>query len=309
MTTGIHHITAISGPPQQTVDFYAGVLGLRFVKKTVNFDDPGTYHLYFADDEARPGSALTFFPWSDGMAGRDGRGHVTATAYAVAPGAVDAWVDRLAAVAEPFEAPAERFGARVLPLRAPDGLAVELVETDDASGQWQAGPVPPAHALGAFHSATLASADPDATLRVLTTALGYREHAAEDGRLRLVNPRADRAQWLDVLQTPPERAGRIGTGTHHHIAFRVPTDEAEAEVRDALRAAGLDPTPVIDRTYFHSVYAREPGGILFEIATDGPGFAVDEPADALGRTLPLPPHAEPMRARIEARLVPITLPY
>ena len=306
---GLHHVTAICGPAQQNVDVYAGTLGLRLVKQTVNFDDPGTYHLYYADGAAEPGSFLTFFPWSDGAGGRAGAGQATATAYAVRPGAVAAWQDELAsagpdAAGEPFE----RFGETGLRLRAPDGLVIELVETADAEGQWDGGPVPASQALGAFHSITLDSLAPESTARVLTEAYGYRPLDERDGRIRFVNDAAPRARFVDVLAEPGAR-GRMGTGTVHHVAFRVRTDEDELAVRDTLLSMGLQPTPVVDRQYFHSVYTREPGGILFEIATDPPGFAVDEPADALGRSLQLPPQYEPQRAAIEARLPELVLPY
>ena len=311
--TGLHHVTAISGPAQQNVDVYAGLLGLRLVKKTVNFDDPGTYHLYYADAEAVPGSFLTFFPWGEGaLRGRVGAPQAAATAYGAPPGAVDLWLDRLAAqgplAGVDFDAPQERFGERLVALRAPDGLVIEIVETPEAGGGYTGAGVPPEAALGAFHSVTLRTARPDATLRVLTDALGYEEHAEEDGRLRMVNRAAGgRAQYVDVMREPGE-AGRMGTGTVHHVAFRVADDEAELETRELLLGLGLKPTPQIDRQYFHSVYAREPGGVLFEIATDPPGFAADEPADALGQKLMLPPQYEAQRSIIESRLPTLTVP-
>ncbi|OZC02655.1 ring-cleaving dioxygenase [Rubricoccus marinus] len=310
--TGLHHVTAISGPAQQNVDVYAGLLGLRLVKRTVNFDDPGTYHLYYADGEARPGSFLTFFPWGEGaMPGRIGAPQAVATAYAAPIGASEMWLDRLAShgplAGVDFDAPEERFGETVLTLRAPDGLAVEIIEAADASGGWEAGRIPPEAALGAFHSVTLRTARPEATMRVLTDALGYEAHGEEEGRVRLVNPQADRARCIDVMRQPGE-AGRMGAGTVHHIAFRVPDDDAELEARELLLQLGLQPTPPIDRQYFHSVYCREPGGVLFEIATDPPGFATDEPADALGQRLMLPPQYEPQREAIEARLPPLHVP-
>lgn len=307
--TGLHHVTAISGPAQANVDHYAGRLGLRFVKQTVNHDDPGTYHLYYADGPVRPGSFLTFFPWTDGMPGRIGAGQATATAYAVAPGAIDAWQRAFAEAGEAAGATSERFGERVLTLRAPDGLVVEMVETDEADGQWLSGPVPTEHALGAFHSVTLASHAPEATVRVLTEGFGYAEQGQEGTRLRLVSPGADRARFVDLDLTPGLPPGRMGVGTVHHVAFRVPDDEAEMEVRDRLLHLGLQPTPPIDRLYFRSVYTREPGGILFELATDPPGFAVDEPLESLGQRLVLPPQHERFRDQIEARLTPLRLPH
>ena len=308
--TGLHHVTAITGPAQQTVDFVSGRLGLRLVKRTVNFDDPGTYHLYWADGGARPGSVFTAFPWAaDARRGRPGEGQPTATAWAAPPGAVDRWAERFAedGVTD-WDPPAERFGERVLTVRSPDGLVFEIVETDGPGGADDAdGP----DRLGAFHGVTLCSTAPHWTLGVLVDVLGYREAGVEDGRTRLVNDAADRARYVDLWCAPGgegERAGRMGAGTVHHVAFRVPSDEAQAEVAEALRARGLRPTDVRDRQYFRSVYVREPGGILFEIATDPPGFAIDEPADALGQTLQLPPQYEPMRGRIERRLPEITVP-
>ncbi len=307
--TGLHHVTAITGAPQANVDFYAGRLGLRLVKKTVNFDDPGTYHLYYADGQARPGSVLTFFPWAGAAPARPGRGETTATAYDVAPGAIARWQEIFAEAGEDVGETFERFGESGLRLRAPDGLVVELIETDGVDGQWTDGPVPVESALGAFHSVTLCSRAPQETARVLTDAYGYREHGQEDGRIRFVNDAADRARYVDLSCDAVDGAGRQGAGTVHHIAFRVPSDEAEMEVRETLLGMGLQPTPQIDRQYFHSVYTREPGGILFEVATDPPGFATDEAEDELGRSLQLPPQYEPQRDRIEARLAPLSLPY
>ena len=309
MTTGLHHVTAITGPAQETVDFYSGVLGLRLVKRTVNFDDPGTYHLYYADADAAPGSVLTFFPWADGaMRGRPGQGQTSAFAYAVGEGGADAWADRLSGAGATWSE-AERFGERVLTVRAPDGLAVEVVEAPGAAGGgWADGPVDAEVALGAFHSVTLCSAAPWATQEVLVDVLGYGVEGAESGRTRLVNPAAGRASAIDLFCEPGDGAARMGVGTVHHVAFRVPDAEAQQAVRQGLLDAGLRPTDEIDRQYFRSVYAREPGGILFEIATDPPGFAVDEPADALGQALKLPAQYEPMRDQIEARLPPITVP-
>ncbi len=307
--TGLHHVTAITGAAQANVDFYAGRLGLRLVKQTVNFDDPGTYHLYYADGDVRPGSVLTFFPWAGAAPARPGPGETTATAYAVAPGAIDAWQDVFAQAGEDVGERFERFGEEGLRIVAPDGLVLDLIETDQVDGRWTEGPVPVDRALGAFHSVTLCSRDPQATARVLTEAYGYSEQGQEDGRIRFVNAAAGHARFIDLSCEGVEGIGRNGSGTVHHIAFRAPTDEAELQVREVLLGMGLQPTPVIDRQYFHSVYTREPGGILFEVATDPPGFATDEAPDELGRTLQLPPQYESQRERIAARLQPLTLPY
>lgn len=307
--TGLHHITAISGPAQENVDFYNGFLGLRFVKKTVNFDDPGTYHLYYADNDARPGSFLTFFPWGNAVPGRNGKGLVTATAYAVPSGSIDSWMERFAEYANSFGNPSERFGEQVLSFYAPDGLVLELIESKTASGGWKNGPVPLDMAAGVFHSVTICSHRPDATQELLTQVMGYEVAEEEVDRKRLVNNADDYANVIDLACPDNTEVGRQGTGTIHHIAFRVPDEESQRELRDVLISVGLQPTPVIDRMYFKSVYFREPGGILFEIATDNPGFAIDEPADRLGHELRIPPQHEHLRERIEQRLPSLTIPY
>ena len=308
--TGLHHVTSITGPAQATVDFYAGTLGLRLVKQTVNFDDPGTYHLYFGDDRARPGSALTFFPWpGDARRGTPGAGQARSLAYGVPVGALSGWLDRFADLGvSGVLPPTSRFGQNVLTVRDEWGLLTDLVEDDGDYAPWSGADVPEGLALGAFHSATLDSHDPAATARVLTDGFGLEEHASGDGRTRFVAPEAEYARFVDVLDTPGP-PGRLGTGTVHHVALRVPDDAAELEVRERLLSIGLSPTPPIDRQYFHSVYTREPGGVLIEMATDNPGFDVDEPAATLGRALKLPAQYEPDRGRIEARLPALSLPY
>ena len=306
---GLHHVTGIAGPAQENADFYAGLLGLRVVKQTVNFDDPSTYHLYYADNEARPGSVLTFFPWADARPGQAGPGQASATAYAVPPGAIDWWVDRFDAGGVDRAQPLARFGHQTLAFYAPDGLRLELVEVEGATGGWTDGAIPLSAALAAFYSVTLCSTAPERTARLLTEVMGYREVGQEQSRLRLENPRADRAAFLELYCAPgSESPGRMGAGTVHHVAFRVPDDEAQRAVRAQLLAYGLEPTLPIDRQYFHSIYFREPGGILFEVATDLPGFAVDEAPGQLGRSLKLPPQYEPQRAQIEQALPPLAFP-
>jgi glyoxalase family protein len=302
---GLHHVTAIGGPPRANVAFYTGVLGLRLVKRTVNFDDPGTWHLYYGDALGRPGTAMTFFPWPDAVPGRAGAGMTSATAFSVPPGSLDVWMGRLADLGLDFGVPMERFGERVLPLADPDGLELELVERDtpaDLPG-WPEGPVPPEHAVRCFDGVTLALADPAPTAEVLRDVLGYEAVGEEGGRLRLRTPAAPYAHTVDLVQTG-ERA-RPGAGTVHHVAFRARDEKEQAAWQEAVREAGLHVTEVRDRQYFQSVYFREPGGILFEIATDTPGFTLDEPAETLGSSLRLPPWLEPRRASIEARLVPL----
>ena len=299
---GLHHVSAIAGPPQANVDFYAGVLGLRLVKQTVNFDDPGTYHLYYGDAIGSPGTAMTFFPWANAVPGRAGAGMTSATAFSVPPNALDFWMGRFADRALDFDAPTARFGEAVLPFADPDGLPLELVAHDAAPGESASD----AHAIRGFHSVTLALADPTRTARVLTDVFGWEERSEEDGRLRFRSPGDGPASVVDLVRT--DERGRPGAGTVHHIAFRARDDDEQRAWRDALRTAGLHPTEVKDRQYFRSIYFREPCGVLFEIATDGPGFTTDESPADLGTALKLPPWLEARRDAIAQRLPPLTLP-
>ena len=295
---GIHHVTAISGPPQANVDFFSGRLGQRVVKKTVNVDDPGTYHLYYGDAAGAPGTILTFFPFADAGPGRAGPGMASSYSYAVPKGAFDGWMERLAEDAVDFDGPVERFGARVITLRDPDGAPVELVETDRAG-----------EGLDGFHGVTLWERDIAPTARLLTGIFGYEEagHETVGGveRLRLTAPGDARGTVVDLMRSDAPSIGRQGAGTIHHVAFRAEDDAGQLEWREALATAGHAVTPVIDRQYFNAIYFREPGGVLFEIATDPPGFAVDEDAAHLGEALKLPPQYERIRDRIEAVLPPL----
>ena len=304
-TDGIHHVTAISGDPQETVDFYAGVLGLRLVKKTVNFDDPSTYHLYLGDETGSPGTILTFFPFAVGHRGRVGRGQTSATAFAIPEGSKEYWVDRLDDLGVDADEPVERFGETVLPLRDGDGQPIELVEADSPIEPWADGPVPAEHAIRGFHGVTLLSARPGTTAGVLER-LGYELVGEEDDRIRF-RAAGDRAATVDVHDPGDAIGGRQGAGTVHHVAFRAPDDDAQLAWRDRLIEAGLHVTGQKDRQYFRSIYFREPGGVLFEIATDGPGFRVDAAVDELGTALRLPPWLEDQREAIEAGLPPIDL--
>ncbi len=294
MTTipGIHHVTAICGPAQANVAFYTGPLRQKLVKKTVNFDDPGTYHLYYADASGSPGTILTFFPFADAGPGRAGPGMASAYAYAVPD--LDAVMRDLTESAVAFAGPVDRFGARVITLRDPDGAPVELIE--DATA-------PDAHG---FHSVTLWERDPDRTARLLTDVFGYEalgsEKTAGFSRLRLAAPGSERGRIIDIIRSDAPANGRPGAGTIHHVAFRAKTQEDQHGWQEKLASVGHRTTEVIDRQYFNAIYFREPGGVLFEIATDPPGFAVDESANALGQKLMLPPQYEPMRARIERNL-------
>lgn len=329
-TPGLHHVTALSGDPERTVEFYAGILGLRLVKRTVNHDARYTYHLYFADYEGTPGSPITFFPQgAAGEPGRFGAGQVAATAYAIPGDAVEYWVDRLDEHGVAVER-TRRRGETVLGFDDPDGIRIELVATDGETldvAPWPDSPVPEDCQLRGFHSVTLAVRRLGATARVLTDVLEYRrEDEAEAGgqtgtaagaesrtagqrgddgseRTRFRAPSGGPGSVVDVVTTDATR-GQMGVGTVHHVAFRVVNEAAQAEVRDALVEHGLRPTEPIDRVYFSSVYAREPGGVLLEIATEGPGFTEDESVDELGTGLALPPWLEDQRGDIEAHLPP-----
>lgn len=291
--TGLHHVTAISGPPQANVDFYQGQLRQRFVKKTVNFDDPGTYHLYYADQAAAPGSVLTFFPFVDAGPGKFGPGMASAVAYALSPVAFEVMMERLAEDAQDFGGPSERFGQRVIILVDPDGLVIEFVEDDTASDD-----------SGGFHSVTLCLDEFGPTVALLEDVMGYRRVGTdEQGRLRLQTPSGGRASVVDLVKG--HGRGLSGAGTIHHVAFRALDNADQLRWRARIEAAGYAVTPVIDRQYFNAIYFREPGGVLFEIATDPPGFATDEPMDQLGKSLQLPPQYEARRDDIERRLPPL----
>ncbi len=305
---GIHHITAICGDPQRNVDFYAGVLGLRLVKKTVNFDDPGTYHLYYGDGLGSPGTIMTFFAWIlpplVNARTRQGTGQVTATPFWILPSSVDFWVDRLVAADVDFDVPETRFGESVISFLDPDGLPLELVARPDGAvrAPWEDGPVPLEHAIRGFAGATLCLGGYEQTASLLTGTMGFRKVGEEGSRFRFQVGEGNDAAMIDLHCQPEGEPGRMGVGAVHHIAWRARTPEEQLEWRRVLIAAGRDVTPVLDRNYFTSVYYREPGGVLFEIATDAPGFTVDEPAKELGTHLKLPSWLEPRRERLEARL-------
>ena len=306
---GIHHVTAIAGDPRGNVDFYTRVLGLRLVKKTVNFDDPGTYHLYYGDEVGHPGTIMTFFPWPDAARGRRGVGQVTTTSFAVPPASLGYWSQRLKAHRVPVE-PAAAFGEDALAFDDPDGLKLELVGEADGTDRpgRSGGPVPAEHAVRAFSHVTLVEQGFDATAKLLVDVMGFRRTAESGNRFRFMLGAGGAATRVEVRCTPDAPPGRIAVGTVHHVAWRVAGPTEQREWRERLVGRGLDVTPVLDRSYFRSIYYREPGGVLFEIATDPPGFTVDEPPDRLGTALQLPPWLEPYRARIEAALPPLPPP-
>jgi glyoxalase family protein len=306
---GIHHITAIATEPQRNLDFYAQVLGLRLVKQTVNFDDPGSYHFYFGDRIGRPGTILTFFPWPGAQRGTRGTGQVVAISFAVAPSAIPYWKARLAGHHVHCEEIAARFGDPALRLADPDGLILELIssphlEEVDLNFNTE---VPPEFALRGFHAPTLELQKGKLTEQLLTQTFGFELVAEAKGRRRFSLDPTSTTTHLDLIERPDVGFGNIAAGTVHHIAFRVADEAAQLQWRENLSALGLRVTPIIDRQYFHSIYFREPGGILFEIATDGPGFATDETVEHLGQSLRLPPQFEAHRDSIARALPPISL--
>jgi glyoxalase family protein len=304
--SGIHHVTAIASDPQRNYDFYTQVLGLRLVKLTINFDDPGTYHLYFGNEDGAPGSILTFFPWPGVPRGIIGNGQVSSTAFAVPGGSVDFWTTRLREHGAVPDDAGVRFGERVIRFADRDGMPLEIVGTPraDPARAWAGSTVPRAHAVCGFHSATLSEEGYEKTAALLFEVMGLTLVGSEANRYRYAA--GDRpGAIVDVLCTPDGRPGRLGGGTVHHIAFRTPDDARQATWRTTLVERGYNVSPIMDRNYFHSIYFREPGGILFEIATDPPGFAIDESTEHLGEHLKLPRWLEPQRAIIEARLPPL----
>jgi glyoxalase family protein len=301
-TTGIHHITAIVGNPQENVDFYAGVLGLRLVKKTVNFDDPGTYHLYFGNEQGSPGTIITFFPWPDAYQGRIGSGQVGVTTYVVPVGSLGFWEERLRKFGIEITK-YTRFGETYLEFDDPHGLHLEIVEREEGqNSEWSFGGVPAKHAIKGFGGAVLLTASPLETMKVLTEVMGLERVGEEDDFIRF-RATGDIGNIIDVKKTALP-IGRMGIGTVHHIAWRADDYEDHEAWREHVSRHGQQVTPIIDRQYFNAIYFREQGGILFEIATDPPGFLHDEPFKHLGEKLLLPPWLEPKRAEIERILLP-----
>lgn len=307
---GLHHVTAIASNPQRNLDFYCEVLGLRFVKRTVNFDDPGSYHFYFGDDIGSPGSILTFFAWPQAPRRRVGTGETSAVAFSVPASSLQFWERRILAAGSPVEHAGERFGNPVLSLGDPDGVRIELVGSDNPLPVVapRTSDIPAEHAIRGFDGVTLCEAGFELTAQVLEK-MGFAQAGQKDNRIRFVSPATAPGNRIDILDQPQRVNGNMGAGTVHHIAFRAPSDSAQLEWREVLSKVPLNVTPVLDRTYFHSIYFREPGGVLFEVATDPPGFAFDEPVEHLGEALKLPPWLEKRRVDIEQTLLPIELPH
>jgi len=304
---GLHHITAVASDAQANVDFYERALGQRLVKTTVNFDDPGTYHLYYGDEVGTPGTVMTFFPWSHMHRGRRGNGETAEVLYSIPKDSLEFWAGHLPELGIEVGNVEERFGEQVLLFEDPDGMQLGLVATEDPATLelWAGGPIPVEHAIRGFHSVTLWVDDAAPTAAVLTEQMGYTHVGTEGDRSRYAGASQDRALYVDLVARPGQPRGAFGAGSIHHIAFRTVDDEEQLEYRDRFMAAGLAVTPVRDRQYFHSIYFREPGGVLFEVATDAPGFLYDEPVETLGDDLKLPPWLEDRRPLIEPRLAPI----
>ncbi len=307
---GIHHVTCITADAPGNVEFYAGTLGLRLVKKSVNQDDPGTYHFFYADAAGHPGSDLTFFPWAHMPRGRKGAGLTVEVQLAVPAGSVEYWVERLASHGVDASPVETRFGERALPFRDTHGMEVALVETNDPRDftPWEDGPVPIDKQIRGLHAARLWERSLDRTGGFLTHVLGFERAGEEGGWVRYSVAGGGSGKMVDIHEVPEARLGEWGVGSVHHIAWRLPDVPEEMEARQRVIEAGGHPTGLIDRFWFKSVYFREPGGVLFEFATDGPGFSVDEDPQHLGEQLILPPWLEEYRPAIEAALPPVTMP-
>jgi len=306
---GVHHVTAICGDPQANIDFYSSTLGLRLVKLTVNFDDPYSYHLYYGDTLGRPGTILTFFAWPGAPKGWRGIGQVTSVSFSVPPQSLDYWKERLLRNHVKIESESKRYEDRVIAFSDPDGLQLEFVANprDDREG-WSQGPIPSQSAIKGFYGVTLSEDGYEETSSLLTDTMGFHFVGQEGNRYRYRASDTKAASTVDILCLPAGRAGEVSVGTVHHVAWRTPTDEEQKAWRQELVRSRLNVTPIIDRKYFHSIYFREPGRVLFEIATDPPGFTVDEPLESLGSRLALPSWLEPMRGNLERELPAVKLP-
>jgi glyoxalase family protein len=301
---GIHHITAIAGDAKRNFDFYTRILGLRLVKKTVNFDDPYTYHFYYGDKIGTPGTILTFVPWEGISAGRRGTRQVTEIGYSVPLNSLDFWLKRFEENNVIYNKTAEKFGEQYVTFIDPDGLKFELIgsKVTDSRVPWATNEVPAEYATRGFYNATITTNKLQPTLDVLTNLLGYRLLESHVNRYRFVTDNIDNASVIDVVEVPGEVVGHVAGGSVHHIAFRVKNEATLMQLREKITDYGLHITEKIDRNYFYSLYFREPGGVLFEIATDNPGFAIDEPVEQLGSDLKLPAQYESRRADIANRL-------
>lgn len=297
---GLHHITAIADNAKRNLDFYTQVLGVRLVKKTVNFDDPGTYHFYFGNEEGTPGTILTFFPWEGVGKGTNGSGLATHIGYSVPKGSLEFWKNRFQRFNVNVEE-GEIFGEKLISFQDPDGLQLQFIESATADNRkvWTTDDIKDENALKGFHNITLTLKKADPTIKVLTDIFGYDLQKQEGERYRFATDAIETANLVDIIENDKIPAGRNAAGTNHHVAFRVKDDQVLMEFREKVMSAGLNITPKIDRDYFYSLYFREPGGVLFEIATDNPGFTADEPLNELGTHLKLPKQHEALRSQIE----------
>ncbi|HEV7347479.1 ring-cleaving dioxygenase [Telluribacter sp.] len=303
LINGIHHVTALASDTQRNVDFYVGVLGLRMVKKTINFDAPDVYHLYYGDETGSPGSILTFFPYAGLQRGRKGGGQLTYTAFSIPTGALSYWMDRLVQFDIPYAGPYKRFNENYLRFEDYDGMGVELVaNSEDQRPGWNNGKIPQEHSIRGFHTVTLNEFRVEDTVSLLTDVMQHTLVAEETGLYRFQAGAGGSGSYVDVRFSSSDVRALQGAGSVHHVAFSTDSDDTQLEIREKLLSEGYNPTHVLDRNYFHSIYYREPGGILFEIATNPPGFAVDEPVAELGTTLKLPEWYEPRRAQLEEQL-------
>jgi glyoxalase family protein len=308
---GLHHVTAIASDPQRNLDFYVELLGLRLVKRTVNFDDPGSYHFYFGDAVGTPGTILTFFSWLGARRGVHGSGEVSATAFAIQLGSAGYWLERLKESHVSAERTPNRFGEEVVRFADPDGMLIELIESTPSAAvaPWSESPVPAEHAIRGFHSVSVRLQSAQETAELITETFGYRLVQETGNRSRFAaSEETGIGQTIDLVTAPDLHPGRIAAGSIHHVAFRVPNDEQQLAWRERLIGQGYQVSPVMDRTYFHSIYFREPGDVLFELATDPPGFTQDESVDELGANLRLPAWMEHARPQIEEVLPKITVP-
>ena len=306
---GLHHITAITDSAQRNLDFYTKVLGLRFVKKTVNFDDPGTYHLYYGDESGSAGTILTFFPWEGMGPGRRGTGQATEIGYSVPAGSLDFWRKRFEQHGITYNKASEKFGEQYLTVLDPDGMKLELVvsKTPDPRTPWTTAEIGADVATRGFHHITLTLASIKGTADVLTDIFGYQLIDQHVNRYRFATDTVQGAALVDLVEVPGEPRGHVAAGSVHHVAFRVKDDAAHLHFRNKIATKGFNVTPQIDRDYFHAIYFREPGGVLFEVATDNPGFTMDEPLAQLGTGLMLPKQHEPLRPRLEQSLPKLIL--
>ena len=309
-TSGLHHVTAIGGDPQRNSDFYLRTLGLRLVKTTVNFDDPGTYHLYYGDSSGRPGSLMTFFPWPDAPSGRHGTGQATTTSFSIPESSIGWWKQHLGAQGIETGEVRNADHEDTLTFRDPDGLQLALVAhpQGDPRDPWDTELVPAEHAVRGLHSVTLSVTKEDATAGMLTDGLGLSFATQDGNRLRFAAGEGGPGALVDVLVTPDAPRGLVAAGTVHHVAWRAPDEATQKTWREELVDRGVNVTSILDRQYFRSIYFREPGGTLLEVATDEPGFAIDEPLLELGRALKLPPWLEPRREEIRHMLAKLNLP-